>query len=105
MIRTDGSAVFHRFLDLPYPSIERGEGVEEAGAAHPIGWCSRARLEEGHAVTGRIGEAAGDHAPGRSRADDDPVGHRGGRSGPRRLGGKAGESFHRRVDRAAANAL
>jgi len=27
MIRTDGSAVFHRFLDLPYPSIERGEGV------------------------------------------------------------------------------
>ena len=27
MIRTDGSAVFHRFLDLPYPSIERGDGV------------------------------------------------------------------------------
>jgi adenosylmethionine-8-amino-7-oxononanoate aminotransferase len=27
MIRPDGSAVFHRFLDLPYPSIERGEGV------------------------------------------------------------------------------
>ncbi len=27
MIRTDGSAVFHRFLDLPYPSIESGEGV------------------------------------------------------------------------------
>ncbi len=27
MIRTDGSDVFHRFLDLPYPSIERGEGV------------------------------------------------------------------------------
>jgi adenosylmethionine-8-amino-7-oxononanoate aminotransferase len=27
MIPTDGSAVFHRFLDLPYPSIERGEGV------------------------------------------------------------------------------
>ena len=27
MIRTDGSAVFHRFLDLPYPSIESGVGV------------------------------------------------------------------------------
>ena len=27
MIRTDGSAVFPRFLDLAYPSIERGEGV------------------------------------------------------------------------------
>jgi adenosylmethionine-8-amino-7-oxononanoate aminotransferase len=27
MIRTDGSVVFHRFLDLPYPSIERGDGV------------------------------------------------------------------------------
>jgi adenosylmethionine-8-amino-7-oxononanoate aminotransferase len=27
MTRTDGSAVFHRSLDLPYPSIERGEGV------------------------------------------------------------------------------
>ena len=27
MIRTDGSAVFHRFLDLPYPSIESGGGV------------------------------------------------------------------------------
>jgi Adenosylmethionine-8-amino-7-oxononanoate aminotransferase len=27
MIRTDGSAVFHRSLDLAYPSIERGEGV------------------------------------------------------------------------------
>jgi hypothetical protein len=27
MIRTDGSAVFHRFLDLPYPSIEAGVGV------------------------------------------------------------------------------
>jgi adenosylmethionine-8-amino-7-oxononanoate aminotransferase len=27
MIPTDGSAVFHRFLDLSYPSIERGEGV------------------------------------------------------------------------------
>jgi adenosylmethionine-8-amino-7-oxononanoate aminotransferase len=27
MIRTDGSAVFHRFLDLPYASIESGDGV------------------------------------------------------------------------------
>ena len=27
MIRTDGSALFHRFLDLPYPSIESGVGV------------------------------------------------------------------------------
>jgi adenosylmethionine-8-amino-7-oxononanoate aminotransferase len=27
MIRIDGSAVLHRFLDLAYPSIERGEGV------------------------------------------------------------------------------
>jgi hypothetical protein len=27
MIRTDGSAVFHRFLDLSYPSIESGGGV------------------------------------------------------------------------------
>ena len=27
MIRTDGSAVFHRFLDLPYPSIDSGDGV------------------------------------------------------------------------------
>jgi adenosylmethionine-8-amino-7-oxononanoate aminotransferase len=27
MIRTDGSAVFHRLLDLPYPSIESGGGV------------------------------------------------------------------------------
>jgi adenosylmethionine-8-amino-7-oxononanoate aminotransferase len=27
MIRTEGSAVFHRFLDLPYPSIESGVGV------------------------------------------------------------------------------
>jgi adenosylmethionine-8-amino-7-oxononanoate aminotransferase len=27
MIRTDGSAVFHRFLDLRYPSIESGDGV------------------------------------------------------------------------------
>jgi adenosylmethionine-8-amino-7-oxononanoate aminotransferase len=27
MIRTDSSAVFHRFLDLPYPSIESGVGV------------------------------------------------------------------------------
>jgi len=27
MIRTDGSAVFHRSLDLPYPSIDGGEGV------------------------------------------------------------------------------
>jgi adenosylmethionine-8-amino-7-oxononanoate aminotransferase len=27
MIRTDGSAVLHRFLDLPYPSIESGVGV------------------------------------------------------------------------------
>ena len=27
MIRTDRSAVFHRFLYLPYPSIESGVGV------------------------------------------------------------------------------
>ena len=27
MIRTNDSDVFHRFLDLPYPSVERGEGV------------------------------------------------------------------------------
>ena len=27
MIRTDDSDVFHRFLDLPYPNVERGEGV------------------------------------------------------------------------------
>jgi adenosylmethionine-8-amino-7-oxononanoate aminotransferase len=27
MIRTDGSDVFHRFLDLPYPNVERGDGV------------------------------------------------------------------------------
>jgi adenosylmethionine-8-amino-7-oxononanoate aminotransferase len=27
MIRTNGSAVFHRSLDLAYPNIERGEGV------------------------------------------------------------------------------
>lgn len=26
-IRPDASAVFHRFLDLPYPNVERGEGV------------------------------------------------------------------------------
>jgi adenosylmethionine-8-amino-7-oxononanoate aminotransferase len=27
MIRTDGSDVFHRFFDLPYPNVERGDGV------------------------------------------------------------------------------
>ena len=27
MIRTEGSDVFHRFLDLPYPNVERGRGV------------------------------------------------------------------------------
>jgi adenosylmethionine-8-amino-7-oxononanoate aminotransferase len=26
-VRPDESAVFHRFLDLPYPNVERGEGV------------------------------------------------------------------------------
>ena len=65
MIRTDGSAVFHRSLDLPYPSIERGEGVwlTTADGRRILDACSGGAMVAclGHGVA-EIAAAAADQA-------------------------------------------
>ena len=85
MIRTDGSDVFHRFLDLPYPSIERGEGVwlTTVDGRRILDACSGGAMVAclGHGVRELAAAAAG--RPRRSRTSTTTTSRASHRSGSR----------------------